>query len=112
MIMDDLQATASLAHLDLTEAELASAQPAFERMLSYFSAMREADTDEAAFGGPIADLEPTTHVFSAGNTTRPDNNPNNNNRNNAFPDNSNPADALLNLAPELESRYIVVPNVL
>lgn len=109
MIKDDLKATASLAHLDLTEAELASALPAFERMLTYFSAMREADTDEAAFGGPIADLEPTTHVFSAGNILRADtNNPNKNRLNN----NSNPADALLALAPELETRYIVVPNVL
>ncbi|MFA6504721.1 MAG: aspartyl/glutamyl-tRNA amidotransferase subunit C [Treponemataceae bacterium] len=111
MIKDDLQATASLAHLDLTEAELASALPAFERMLTYFSAMREADTDEAAFGGPIADLEPTSHVFSAGNILRPDNN-NNNPNYNPLHNNSNPADALLALAPELETRYLVVPNVL
>ena len=101
MIKDDLQATAALAHLDLKEDELSAALPAFERMLTYFSAMREADTDEAAFGGPIGDLEPTSHVFSAGNTTRPDNtNP------------SNLAEALLDGAGELESRYIVVPNVL
>jgi aspartyl-tRNA(Asn)/glutamyl-tRNA(Gln) amidotransferase subunit C len=112
MVKDDLQATASLAHLDLSEAELSAALPAFERMLTYFSAMREADSDEAAFGGPIADLEPTSHVFSAGNVLRPDNNPNNNTNNNPPNSNSNPADALLNQAPELESRYLVVPNVL
>lgn len=114
MVKDDLQATASLAHLDLCEDELASALPAFERMLTYFSAMREADSDEAAFGGPIADLEPTSHVFSAGNLLRADNNPNNNNNNpeNPLKNPSNPADALLELAPELEARYLVVPNVL
>ena len=113
MIKDDLQATAGLAHLDLTGDELASALPAFERMLTYFSAMREADSDEAAFGGPIADLERLPTCFSAGNNTRPDNNNSNNNRNsNSANNNSNQADALLNLAPELESRYLVVPNVL
>lgn len=101
MIIDDLVATAALAHLDLKEEELAAALPAFERMLAYFSAMREADTDEAAFGGPISSLEPTSHVFSVGNNTRPDNN-----------NNSNLANALLNQAGELESCYLVVPNVL
>jgi aspartyl-tRNA(Asn)/glutamyl-tRNA(Gln) amidotransferase subunit C len=111
MLKEDLAETAALAHLDFSEDELAAALPAFERMLTYFSAMREADADEAAFGGPIADLEPTSHVFSAGNVLRPDNNPNNNNNNPLNP-NSNPADSLLNQAPELESRYLVVPNVL
>lgn len=101
-------ATAALAHLDLSEDELAAALPAFGRMLAYFSAMREADADEAAFGCPVSSLEPTSHVFFSGNNTRSDNNPNNNTN----PPNSNPADPLLNQAPELESRYFVVPNVL
>jgi len=70
-------------------------------MLAYFSAMRDADTDEAAFGGSVSSFEPTSHVFFAGNNTRADNN-----------NPSNLADELLNQASELESRYLVVPNVL
>ncbi len=101
MIKDDLTATAALAHLDLKEEELEAALPAFERMLAYFSAMREADADEAAFGGPVSSLEPTSHVFFAGNNTRSDNN-----------NPSNLANAMLDQASELESRYLVVPNVL
>lgn len=99
--MDDLEVTAALAHLDLKEEELAAALPAFERMLTYFSAMREADSDEAAFGCSLSNLEPTSHVFFAGNTVRSDA---------TVP--SALADALLDGASELEARYLIVPNVL
>jgi aspartyl-tRNA(Asn)/glutamyl-tRNA(Gln) amidotransferase subunit C len=101
MILDDLAVTAALAHLDLKEEELAAALPSFERMLAYFSAMREADSDEAAFGGDLARFEPSSHVFFAGNTVRADA---------AAP--SKLADTLLDGAAELESRYLIVPNVL
>lgn len=97
-----LAATAALAHLNLSQEELEAALPDFERMLSYFAAMRAADQDLAAFGGlKVEDLEPTTHAFSAGNRLRTDqNNP------------SNLANAILDGAAAREDRFHVLPNVL
>lgn len=118
MEQDDLQATASLARLGLTEAEAAAALPAFEQMLEYFAAMKAADGDSAAFGAPISELPPTAQAAAAGNRARPDfyNRFGNNNINS----NPNPAsnrlpeisDAMLALAAESENRFIVIPNVL
>lgn len=109
MVLDDLQATARLAHLDLSEEETAAALPAFERMLGYFAAMHAADEDSDVFGVSVSDLS-TSRISAAGNRVRGDNtNPNNNNNN---PADNALADALLAAAPEREDRFLVVPNVL
>jgi aspartyl-tRNA(Asn)/glutamyl-tRNA(Gln) amidotransferase subunit C len=108
--MDDLQATARLAHLDLSEAETAAALPAFERMLGYFAAMRAADDDRDVFGVPVSDLS-LSRISAAGNRVREDNTNFNNNTDNN-PANNPAADALLAAAPEREDRFLVVPNVL
>jgi len=100
MIKEDFLVTAHLAHLDLSEEAVHASLPEFERMLGYFAAMREADTDEAAFGGPLPELSSAKQA-STGKVLRQDS--------------SNPstlADALLKGAVELEGRYLVVPNVL
>ncbi len=101
MIQDDLRTTARLAHLDLSEAEVSAALGDFEVMLGYFAAMRAADTDEAAFGGPLSGLSLSAKDNPAGNRLRDDN---------TAP--SILSEALLASAPEREGRYLVVPNVL
>lgn len=106
MVLDDLQATARLAHLDLSEGETAAALPAFERMLGYFAAMRAADADGDVFGVSVSDLS-ASRTVAAGNRLR-----NDNNNNNANPANNDLADALLAASPEREDRFLVVPNVL
>jgi len=100
MIKEDFLVTAHLAHLDLSEEAVQASLPEFERMLGYFAAMREADTDEAAFGGPLPDL-PDNKQVSGSNEFRQD-----------TAKHSALADALLKGATELEGRYLVVPNVL
>ncbi len=100
MIKEDFLVTAHLAHLDLSEAAVQASLPEFERMLGYFAAMREADTDKAAFGGPLPELS-SNNLASNRNQLRQDA---------AKP--STLADALLKGANELEGRYLVVPNVL
>ena len=106
MVRDELQATARLAHLDLTEDEAAAALPAFEQMLEYFAAMKAADEDEGTAGLFAVQSGSSS---STGNRLRLDTNFNNN-------PNSNPlnhlADELLDRAPQCENRFIVIPNVL
>jgi aspartyl-tRNA(Asn)/glutamyl-tRNA(Gln) amidotransferase subunit C len=117
MVQDDLQATAALAHLDLSEDEAAAALPAFELMLEYFAAMKAADTDTDAFGVSVSTLPPTTQAFSVGKRLRADvtvSNPANNNMNSNLNPNtfSNLTAEILERAPESENRFIVIPNVL
>ena len=114
MVQDDLQATAALAHLDLSEDEAAAALPAFEQMLEYFAAMKAADTDVDAFGVSVSTLPPTTQAFSLGKRLRADV-PNSNPANNTIPNNNtlpNLSSEILERAPESENRFIVIPNVL
>jgi aspartyl-tRNA(Asn)/glutamyl-tRNA(Gln) amidotransferase subunit C len=92
----ELYTTASLAYLSLsdTEAEVLSGQ--VSQMLEYFSRMKEIDVES---------LEPTTHTFSKVNRLRRDSE--------VHGENMPPAaDSLLDNAPELEDRFIVIPNVL
>ncbi|PKL10139.1 MAG: glutamyl-tRNA amidotransferase [Spirochaetae bacterium HGW-Spirochaetae-7] len=106
MVRDELQATARLAHLDLTEDEAAAELPAFELMLEYFAAMKAADEDEGTAGLFAVQSSGSS---STGNRLRLDINNNNN-------QNSNPlldlAGELLDRAPQSENRFIVIPNVL
>ena len=53
MTIEDLRETAVLARLNMDDAELAAAFPAFEQMLGFFAVMQAADRDEAAFGAPL-----------------------------------------------------------
>ena len=112
MVRDELQATASLAHLDLSGDEADAALPAFELMLEYFAAMKAADEDVEAFGRSILDVPPTTQAVSAGNRVRFDYFNNSNTNNSSFNPRLNLADELLNRAPQSENRFIVIPNVL
>ncbi len=93
-IMDirELEITAELAQIALTPAELERLGREVTQMVAYFEQMKEVDTDG---------LEPTTHAFVKANRVRPDA---------VTP--SSLADAALERAPELEDRFIVIPNVL
>lgn len=98
IIMDkrELYTTASLAQLSLTDAEAVTLSREVSRMLEHFSRMREIDVDS---------LEPTTHTFSKVNRLRTDAKENGERL-------SDMTDSLLHNAPELEDRFIVIPNVL
>jgi len=92
----ELKTTASLAHLSLSQEEMEVLGREVTRMLDYFEKMREIDVDS---------LEPTTHAFSKENRLRQDLEVHGESLSLA-------ADSLLDNAPELEDRFIVIPNVL
>ena len=92
MDISELKITAELAGLELTEEEFASLGNEVEKILDYFSKMREADVD-----GLLARREKQ----AAANRLRRD----------ERTQNTNP-DVLLESAPEREDRFIVIPNVL
>jgi aspartyl-tRNA(Asn)/glutamyl-tRNA(Gln) amidotransferase subunit C len=103
MTIEDLKETAALAHLNMDEAELAAAFPAFEQMLGYFAAMQAADREGASAeksDTPVSGTEGTVNsghfrgdagLNAAGNPC---------------------AENLLDQAGERDGRFVVVPNVL
>ena len=92
MEIQELYTTAELAHIELKPDELQGLQQAVEQMVAFFAKMSEVDTSA---------LEPTTHAFIKGNRVRSD-----------IIVGSNLADDILEQAPDLEDRFIVIPNVL
>jgi aspartyl-tRNA(Asn)/glutamyl-tRNA(Gln) amidotransferase subunit C len=119
MKIEDLQATAQLAHLNMGEEELAAAFPAFEQMLGFFAAMQAADHDAGAFPAGFAGA--AAQGGSSGSVRdaaffRPDGpNHNPNNSQNTGPIGSNDealVSSLLQNAGDRDGRFIVVPNVL
>jgi aspartyl-tRNA(Asn)/glutamyl-tRNA(Gln) amidotransferase subunit C len=115
MKIDDLRETAALAHLNLDEAELAGAFPAFEQMLGFFAAMQAADGDRTAFPAPLtgpAAETPGSSAFSPSvyaDRLRSDTG----NADNSFNNTASGLNAsLLNNAGERDGRFIVIPNVL
>ena len=92
MDLQELSLTARLARLSLTEAEMEKLGNAVEQMLRHFSHMKEID---------VEGLSPTTHALLRENRTRDD-----------VERTAELSDALLKNAPQLEERFIVVPNVL
>jgi len=92
MDLQELSATARMARLSLTPPEMEKLGKAVEQMLQYFSHMKEIEVDG---------LAPTTHALLRENRTRDD-----------AERTADVADALLKNAPQLEERFIVVPNVL
>jgi aspartyl-tRNA(Asn)/glutamyl-tRNA(Gln) amidotransferase subunit C len=119
MKIEDLQATAQLAHLNMEETELAAAFPAFEQMLGFFAAMQAADEDAAAF--PAGFAGDTAHTDSSLFVTSADHfrsdgpaYAENNSRNtgSAGPNDEALVSSLLNNAGDRDGRFIVVPNVL
>ena len=88
----ELSITADLAYLDITEEEANTLRSEVGRLVSYFERMNEVD---------VSNLEPTTHALLTENRTRPDK-----------VRESSSGDEMLENAPDLEDRFIVIPNVL
>jgi len=87
----ELDITAQLARLELSDEEIQRFERAVFQMLEYFSKMREFDAEG---------LPPTTQM-TENNRTRED----------SASANEDTAGLLRN-TPELEDRFIVIPNVL
>lgn len=94
MEIKELEMTAKLALLELDEQEAAKLTKEATQILEYFSVMMEAD---------VEGLEPTTHALQKDNRLRADNL---NQNNNVDPDD------MLECAPDLEDRFVIIPNVL
>lgn len=92
MDQKELYVTATLAQLELSEAEAQTLNAAVEEMLQHFARMKEIDVDR---------LEPTTHALLKTNRVRADR-----------VVESSLAERLIENAPETEDRFIVIPNVL
>jgi aspartyl-tRNA(Asn)/glutamyl-tRNA(Gln) amidotransferase subunit C len=96
MEIKDLQETAALARLNLSDDELKSAFGAFEEMLNFFAAMQEADRDVAADGANAASKQVGSDYFrddkAAAATAH--------------------GEELLQKAGERDGSFIVIPNVL
>ncbi len=92
MNIDELLLTAELAQLELTESESVALAEAVSQMVDYFARMQEVDVDG---------LPPTTHALLTENRLRPD-----------TVRESTLADNLLESAPDVEDRFVVIPNVL
>ena len=106
MEIRDLQETAFLAHLNLSQEELEGAFPAFEEMLTFFAAMQAADRDEAAFSGSIKSraegMAASSRVVNAV-CFRQDG---------ASVSNPDLSEKMLERAGERDGRFLVIPNVL
>jgi aspartyl-tRNA(Asn)/glutamyl-tRNA(Gln) amidotransferase subunit C len=123
MKIEDLQATAQLAHLNMGEEELAAAFPAFEQMLGFFAAMQAADHDAGAFPAGFADGA-AQGAAQGGSSNfardaaffrpdRPNCNPNNSQNTGSTGSNDGAlVSSLLHNAGDRDGRFIVVPNVL
>jgi len=91
MEREELNITAQLARLELSDEENRRFEQAVFQMLEYFSKMREFD---------VEGLPPTARM-TQNNRTRKDTAVANTD-----------TEAILGNAPELEDRFIVIPNVL
>lgn len=92
MDKNELLITAQLAQIELRDGDLERLGQEVGRMLEYFEKMLEVD---------VTGLEPTTHALVKKNRVEPD-----------VVKESSLADDILERAPELEDRFIAIPNVL
>lgn len=93
MDLKELYVTAELAKLALSEEEALKLSEEVSRMLEYFSMMMKVD---------VSELDPTSYILQKENRTRADS---------VITDNSVP-ERLLDMAPERDDRFYVIPNVL
>jgi aspartyl-tRNA(Asn)/glutamyl-tRNA(Gln) amidotransferase subunit C len=92
MDVSELKTTAELAYLDLSDEEFLSLGKEVEKILDYFSKMKEADVETLLSAGSAAPGENRLRRDTRARQGNPD--------------------VLLESAPELEDRFIVIPNVL
>lgn len=88
----EVEKVASLARLELSEAEVEHLSKDLSSILSYIAKLEELDTES---------IEPTSHVVSMKAPLRED----------AVSSRPSPDDALAN-APQREDNYFVVPSII
>jgi aspartyl-tRNA(Asn)/glutamyl-tRNA(Gln) amidotransferase subunit C len=93
MDRSELDVTAALALLELSDDERDGLERAVSQLLEHFTIMDSLNVDG---------LEPTTHALQDVNRLRPD----------QPRDDGSLADEILEQAPDLEDRFIAIPNVL
>jgi len=97
MDRSELDITAELALMDLTDDERGQLETAVAQLLEYFSVMDGID---------VSGLAPTTRALQEGNRLRSDVLRTDGEAAQAL------ADDILEQAPDLEDRFIAIPNVL
>jgi Asp-tRNA(Asn)/Glu-tRNA(Gln) amidotransferase C subunit len=98
MTITDLRETAALAHLSMTDSELKGVFPAFEQMLSFFSAMDDSGIDAA---GALSGALNSARIVGA-DQFRPD----------AVPAGKRAETDLVANAGDRDGPFILIPNVL
>lgn len=91
MDFQELKTTIDMAMLELEPAQEEALALGVTQLLEYYEKMAAVD---------VTGVEATTHALVMGNRTRPDQ------------VRSGDADTLLEQAPDLEDRFIAIPNVL
>lgn len=99
----ELEITADLALLELTGDERGRLEAEVSRLLDYFATMDAID---------VTGLEPTTHALREGNRVRPDEPTAGLTPGGDAAAAESLADDILEQAPDLEDRFIAIPNVL
>jgi aspartyl-tRNA(Asn)/glutamyl-tRNA(Gln) amidotransferase subunit C len=118
MELQDLRETAALAHLNLDEAELSGAFPAFEELLGFFAAMQTAGGElQEGDDGPGAGISAVARTVSsgwfrgdAGNLPVAGDSPAGGES--PGPGGDETVERMLESAGERDGRFVVVPNVL
>jgi aspartyl-tRNA(Asn)/glutamyl-tRNA(Gln) amidotransferase subunit C len=95
MLEKELQITADLANIALAPEEFKRLEQEVTAMVNYFGKMQELD---------VSELESVSQVQGS-TRARPDG------KSIDIPD-GNMADAILELSPDLEDRFVCIPNVL
>lgn len=86
----ELEITAELANIELSDTDIEKFSSAVEQMIEYFELMAEVDVD-----GRSSNHQPGQNFLRSDNAV-----------------DSMISDEILEQAPELEDRFIVIPNVL
>ena len=96
-LSEELQTTADLALLELSDSDRAELEVGVKSLLDYFQVMSQID---------VSEFPPTTHVLAEENRVRDDE------VRDVTGANPQMSDDLLAQAPDLEDRFIAIPNVL
>lgn len=95
-LSEELQITADLALLELSESDRAELEAGVKSLLDHFQLMAQID---------VSELPPTTHALTEENRVRAD-------VERDQDSDTQLSDELLEQAPDLEDRFFAIPNVL
>ncbi len=92
MDSSELKTTIDMAMLELDDKQILALKDGIARLLEHFASMAAVD---------VEGVEPTTHALATANRVRPDRR-----------ERDTDPDEILDNAPDLEDRFIAIPNVL